>query len=519
MLTITNTAVHGRYLATDGTPLTGHVDLIPSADSLLATTTDGNAVILPAPVRLHLTDGEVTGEVPSTDDPAWNPAGWQYIVTPVLTTAGGARMPHRSFRLLAPAGTPVDLATATPVMTANGTAIVRGEKGETGDKGQTGDQGPDHYESAVAAGYTGTPEEYFGEFRGPQGLTGERGLPGPEGPEGPVGGDSTVPGPVGDRGEQGLEGPTGRQGERGERGFKGEDGRSYHLAGGVKTEADLPATGELGECYVTEDLDNIYAWTPNGWTYIGTGIVRGPEGPEGPAGQQGERGEQGIQGSIGQQGIPGVGERGPRGEQGLGGPAGPRGEQGERGIPGEASDIAGPEGIQGDKGDRGDQGIQGVQGIQGDRGEKGDRGDQGIQGVPGERGTTGPQGDPGTAIRWIGKTPSRDQLPATGFRGDAYTAEDTGVTWIRTDNGWESMGSFRGERGLTGLTGPQGIPGVTGQRGEPGPMPASAVYVVKHGTLATAARPAGATLVMWIGIAEPLNATEDDEWRNTGEAA
>lgn len=543
MLTIAHVETGGRYLETDGTPLEGYIDFTPSADHLIANTGDDSAVILPAPVRLYLEQGELTGELPATDDPAWNPTDWQYIVAPNLTTAGGTRMPTRTFRISAPAGKPIDLPNETPLIPSNGTPILRGEKGEKGESGDQGPVGPSHYERAVANGYTGTELEYVTEFRGPQGFTGERGPAGPEGPEGPKGEDSTVPGPAGPRGPEGPVGPRGPEGPAGERGPKGEDGQTYRIAGGVATADDLPESAEPGDVLVAEDLDHVYAWTANGWTFIGTGIVRGPEGPEGPRGPAGERGEIGPQGEPGQTGPAGIGERGPRGEQGPEGPAGPAGPQGERGIPGEASNIPGPQGEPGQTGPRGPQGERGERGETGPAGPQGERGETGPQG---ERGETGPQGDPGTAIRWIGRTPTADQLPASGFRGDAYTADDTGVTWIRTDNGWESMGSFRGEKGDPGPEGPagpqgepgergpegrtgergpegrQGPAGPQGERGEAGPagpMPASAVHVVMHGDDRNAPRPEGAVLVMWIGGFEPANAWTHDEWHNTREAA
>lgn len=515
MIDLTSGAVHGSFITPDGTVPEGFITLTPSAEHLRVHTEDGSAIVLPAPVTVTLANGVASGPVPATDDPAWNPAGWQWIVTTNLT-AGGTRMPMRSFRLETPAGTVTDLADALPLIPSNGTPILRGEKGEKGDPGEQGPEGPTHYERAVANGYTGTELEYITEFRGPQGLTGERGAAGPEGPEGPRGADSTVPGPEGPRGPEGPAGPAGPQGERGERGHKGEDGQTYRIAGGVATADELPETAAPGDVFVAEDLDHVYAWTPTGWTFIGTGIVRGPEGPAGVAGPPGERGPEGRQGEPGPAGPAGIGERGPRGEQGLEGPAGPRGPQGERGIPGEASNIPGP---QGETGERGPEGPRGPKGETGDQGPEGPQGERGETGPQGERGETGPQGDPGTAIRWIGRVPTAAQLPASGFRGDAYTADDTGVTWIRSDNGWESMGSFRGETGPAGPEGPQGERGEPGAPGPAGPMPASAVHVVKHDDNPNAARPAGAALVMWLGAVEPVNAWTHDEWHNTREAA
>lgn len=130
-----------------------------------------------------------------------------------------------------------------------------------------------------------------------------------------------------------LRGPKGDQGERGPQGLEGPagaDGKSVTITGTVATVDDLPATGELGEGYVTDNDGNLHIWSGTSWTDVGP--VRGPEGPQGPQGPKGDKGDQGAQGPPG--------DMGPRGFDGAQGEQGPEGPQGPKGDPGDgAGDV------------------------------------------------------------------------------------------------------------------------------------------------------------------------------------
>jgi hypothetical protein len=63
-----------------------------------------------------------------------------------------------------------------------------------------------------------------------------------------------------------------------------------------------------------------------------------------------------------------------------------------------------------------------------------------------------------------------------------------------------------GAAGAAGAVGPTGPAGTAGTAGAPG------ITVVHHGTNAAVARPAGATVVYWLGTATPTNAVAWDLW-------
>ncbi|MCY0942609.1 phage baseplate protein [Streptomyces antarcticus] len=96
--------VHGRYLAPDGTPLTGQV--IWRAPALL-TFADSD-VFLSGPVTAPLdATGRFQIALPATDAPGMNPSGWAYTVSEQLI---GVPL-NRSYNVLLPMATPeVDLA-------------------------------------------------------------------------------------------------------------------------------------------------------------------------------------------------------------------------------------------------------------------------------------------------------------------------------------------------------------------------------------------------------------------------
>jgi hypothetical protein len=105
---------------------------------------------------------------------------------------------------------------------------------------------------------------------------------GPAGPQGPAG----AAGPAGPKGDQGGAGPAGPQGEKGDKGDKGDVGAGVKVVGTVASQADLPASGTLGDAYLVGG--NAYVWTGTAWTNAGP--VQGPKGDTGPAGPQGPPG-------------------------------------------------------------------------------------------------------------------------------------------------------------------------------------------------------------------------------------
>ena len=106
--------------------------------------------------------------------------------------------------------------------------------------------------------------------------------------------------------------------------------------------------------------------------------------------------------------------------------------------------------IEGDKGDKGDTGA---------KGDKGDKGDTGGTGAPGEDGTDGVDG----ATWHVGSgTPTN----ATSTKvGDLYLNQTTNEVYRRTANGWQKIGTVKGDKGDTGATGATGSNGATGTDG------------------------------------------------------
>lgn len=121
--------------------------------------------------------------------------------------------------------------------------------------------------------------------QGPQGTTGAQGPPGTTGAAGPQG-QPGVAGPQGDPGATGPAGPigpqgaTGPQGQQGPAGPQGPAGTGINLLGQVPTEADLPASGNVGDAWITTDTGDLWIW--DGVEWINAGPIVGPPGPPGP---------------------------------------------------------------------------------------------------------------------------------------------------------------------------------------------------------------------------------------------
>lgn len=76
--------VRGTYLKPDGTPDAGHVSFTSTTFVRHSVTDD---VVTPGSLRATLDGaGDVTLQVPATNDPAWSPVGWLYRVTVYLST-------------------------------------------------------------------------------------------------------------------------------------------------------------------------------------------------------------------------------------------------------------------------------------------------------------------------------------------------------------------------------------------------------------------------------------------------
>lgn len=369
---------------------------------------------------------------------------------------------------------------------------IKGPKGDTGtagaagpkgDKGDTGAKGDSAYQSAVAAGYPGTIEQWLESLHGPYGLSAYQ-----------VAVDN---GFVGTQ----LQWLNSLVGPKGDIGAQGPMGRGLAIKGTVADVPSLPANPAQEDAYVVGT--DLYVYIGAAWQNLGP--FRGAKG---------DQGEQGIQGPKGDQGD--VGPQGVQGDQGIQGTQGPQGVQGPIGpgikilgtlnntseLPGSASAIGDGYLIAGHfwgwngsafedmgniQGPQGPQGLQGLQGLKGDKGDKGDQGLQGIQGtqgVQGLKGDKGDKGDSGNSFKLRGIVADVSSLPATGNAiADAYRVGDriyawNGTVWIdggqwKGDKGDQGLQGVQGLKGDTGLQGPQGLKGDkgdTGDQGDVGPM-------------------------------------------------
>ena len=130
-----------------------------------------------------------------------------------------------------------------------------GLKGDTGPQGIPGLNGNSAYEVWLAAGNTGSQQDYLATLIGPTG---------PAGPQGP----------------------------------QGDIGAGVSILGSLNSTSDLPATGNTGEGYLIGN--DFYVW--NGTAYQDVGPIRGPQGIQGPVGPTGQTGAKGDPGQKGEQG-------------------------------------------------------------------------------------------------------------------------------------------------------------------------------------------------------------------------
>lgn len=200
--------VSGRFIAPDGSPLSGSVVFTPA----FSFARDTQAVTLPAPVTVQLdAEGRVVASLQVPDE-STQPTAWTWRACPRLRHAGGAvGLASFSFELVA--GAPVNLAEVLPVPNSTGEYVTQGKPGADG--------------VGLAAITTEGGELLFTLTDGsesripvPQGVPGEPGPAGETGPIGPMG----PAGPRGERGEPGPPGSTGPQGPPGETGPAGPTG-------------------------------------------------------------------------------------------------------------------------------------------------------------------------------------------------------------------------------------------------------------------------------------------------------
>lgn len=134
--------VHGRFLAPDGTPLSGA--LVFRAPATL--TFPAADVILGGPVTVQLdAQGSVEITLPATDAPDMDPGGWAYIVTEQLSGIPVGR----SYNIVLPRAQPeVDLADIAPTDPSKPNYV--GVAGPQGDRGPTGAPGSRIYSGTAA---------------------------------------------------------------------------------------------------------------------------------------------------------------------------------------------------------------------------------------------------------------------------------------------------------------------------------------------------------------------------------
>lgn len=333
------------------------------------------------------------------------------------------------------------------------------------------------YEFWLAAGNTGTVEDFVESMKGKvgpkgdKGEKGDKGDPGLMGPAGPKGdkGDDGIPGTPGPQGERGLpgnpgkdgkEGPdgpiglTGPSGPVGERGPRGLDGKSAY-----------EIWKEEGNDGTKEDfLNSLKVSTPI-TTSGGTTPVPGPRGHDGKSAYEIAKE---LDPSIGskEDWIKSLkGPKGDTGERGQDGNPGLPGERGERGIPGERGESAYE--IAKKKNPSLTSEELFIEYLKGASGPAGPQGPIGLTGERGETGQPGPKGDTGKSAYDIAKaldsSLTTEELFIKSLKGEMGPIGPVGP---QGPIGLTGPAGERGPAGPQGLQGLQGIPGEKGERGE-----------------------------------------------------
>ena len=165
----------------DGAPAKGSVIFRASPVKLLdVSATPAPVTILPAPVVANLNtsgyiegyDGDAGVRLVATDDPDINPVGWTWQVEFRLTDEANVAVAVPTFSFSLPAGTTVDLASVSPVPSANGTFYITGPSNNLTVSGTTtGAAGSSA--SVVISGTTPNQSLAFTIPRGDKGDTGD----------------------------------------------------------------------------------------------------------------------------------------------------------------------------------------------------------------------------------------------------------------------------------------------------------------------------------------------------------
>lgn len=353
-------------------------------------------------------------------------------------------------------------------------------EGETNKKDSTPSPNPDTkgpitaYDFWLAAGNTGTVEDFVESMKGKVGPKGDKGDPGPMGPAGPKGdkGDDGIPGTPGPQGERGLPGNPGKDGKEGPQGpigLTGPSGPAGEIGPrGLDGKSAYEIWKEEGNDGTKEDfLNSLKVSTPI-TTPGGTTPVPGPRGHDGKSAYE-----------IAKELDPSIGSKedwikslkGPKGDPGERGPIGPAGsqglpgERGERGIPGERGESAYE--IAKKKNPSLTSEELFIEYLKGASGPAGPQGPIGLTGERGETGQPGPKGDTGKSAYDIAKaldsSLTTEELFIKSLKGEMGPIGPVGP---QGPIGLTGPAGERGPAGPQGLQGLQGIPGEKGERGE-----------------------------------------------------
>lgn len=128
--------IHGQYVDVAGVPVSGTINFIPDASTLLDYAFNLTIVAARTITATLDVNGEFTKLVPATDDPDISPLDWTYKV--VENFPGG-----QTYHIEAPQNQTIELTQVTPVPSSTGEPIIRGPKGEAGSVTQVQGEDPD----------------------------------------------------------------------------------------------------------------------------------------------------------------------------------------------------------------------------------------------------------------------------------------------------------------------------------------------------------------------------------------
>ncbi|WNL63470.1 tail assembly protein [Citrobacter phage Tr1] len=258
-----------------------------------------------------------------------------------------------------------------------------------------------------------------------------------------------------------IRGAKGDPGARGPQGEKGDNANGFDYRGAVEDVTRLPPanSGNVSQAWSI----GTYLHVSNGVQWINMGNIVGPKGDKGARGEKGERGDDGVDGDSAYQlwlnaGYAGTmddyiaamkGEKGDKGNQGIQGVQGVEGRPGPVGTGMEIQDrLNSTSELPADGGD----------------GEAYIINDELWVWLYGATSWTNMGRLAGIPVTGKGHINSVANLPTTGMAyGDAYIAEDTGVLYIYTLDpvsqtaSWVNMGSLKGTDGANGAKGDRGL--------------------------------------------------------------